>query len=101
MGSYMDSDREVAAMNSAAAALDSADIGRGEQSLIILQSLLCLLREKNVLSRADVEELCRKVEQRAGPLSCRAETASAATTDMQRMTSYIGQRYGGKHARFR
>lgn len=71
----------------------------GEESLVILQSLLCLMREKNILSRADIEELCRKVEQRSGPLACCAETASAASADMQRMTSYIGQRYGGKHAR--
>lgn len=71
----------------------------GEESLIILQSLLCLLREKNLLSRADIEELSRKVEQRTGPLSCCPEAANAASADMQRMTSYIGQRYGGKHAR--
>lgn len=76
----------------------------GEESLIILQSLLCLLREKNVLSRADIEELSHKVKLRAagmaeGPLPCRRETAAAASEDMERMTSYIGQRYGGKHAR--
>jgi hypothetical protein len=82
-----------------AAHLPAADTG--EESLIILQSLLCLLREKNLLTRADVEELCRKVEERAGPLSCCPQTASAASADMQRMTSYIGQRYGGKHARLR
>ena len=29
-----------------------------DKNLVILQSLLCLLREKNVLSRADIEELC-------------------------------------------
>ena len=73
----------------------------GEESLIILQSLLCLLREKNVLSRADIEELARKVEQRTGPLACCPEAASAATADMRQVTSYIGQRYGGKHARMR
>lgn len=73
----------------------------GEESLIILQSLLCLLREKNVLTRADIEELARKVEQRAGPLAFCPEAATAASADMQRMTSYIGQRYGGKHARLR
>ena len=71
----------------------------GEESLIILQSLLCLLRERNILSRADIEELCRKVEARAGPLSCCDRTASAARVDMQRLGSYIGQHYGGKHSR--
>lgn len=73
----------------------------GEESLIILQSLLCLLRERNILSRADIEELCRKVEASAGPLSCCAETASAASADMQKMGSYIGRHYGGKHLRVR
>ncbi len=73
----------------------------GEKSLVIMQHLLCLLREKNILSRADIEELCGKVAERAGPLSCCPETASAASADMQRMTSYIGQQYGGKHARMR
>ena len=32
-----------------------------DKNLVILQSLICLLREKNVLSRADIEELCDKV----------------------------------------
>ena len=71
----------------------------GEESLIILQSLLCLLRERNILSRADIEELCRKVETRGGPLGCCERTASAARDDMHRMGMYIGQQYGGKHAR--
>ena len=77
---------------------------RGEESLVILQSLLCMLREKNILTRADIEELCEKVSVRAsggtdGPLSCCPESALAASEDMQRLTSYIGQRYGGKHAK--
>lgn len=76
-------------------------VAAGEESLVILQHLLCLLREKNLLSRADIEDLCRKVTDSAGPLSCCPEAASAASADMERMTSYIGQRYGGKHARLR
>lgn len=76
----------------------------GQESLIILQSLLCLLREKNVLSRADIEELTQKVALRAagatdGPLPCCTESAAAASADMARMSDFIGQRYGGKHAR--
>lgn len=76
----------------------------GEESLIILESLLCMMREKNLLSRADIEQLCHKVERRAtgqsrNPLPCCAQSAEAASTMMQRLTSYIGQRYGGKHAR--
>lgn len=76
----------------------------GEESLIILQSLLCLLREKNLLSRADMEDLCHKVERRAAgvsqiPLPCCSEAAHGASGVMRRLTSYLGQRYGGKHAR--
>ncbi len=86
------------------ATAQAREVDSGEESLIILQSLLCLLREKNILSRADIEELCYKVEMRVaapsdGPLPCCTEAALAASADMQRMTSYIGQRYGGKHTR--
>ena len=80
------------------------DVDPGEESLIILESLICLLREKNLLSRADVEQLCHKVSMRAAGLSeealhCCPQAAAAASQDMQRLTSFIGQRYGGKHAR--
>ena len=76
----------------------------GEESLIILQSLLCLMREKNLLTRADVEELCRKVDSRARgdsqvPLPCCAEAAHGASGMMRQLNSFIGQKYGGKHAR--
>lgn len=84
-----------------ATALAPAAAETGEESLIIIQHLLCLLREKNILSRADIEELCHKVEASTGPLSCCPQTASAASADMQRMTGYIGRQYGGKHARHR
>ena len=62
------------------------------------------MREKNLLTRADMEALCHKVERRAAgtsqiPLPCCSESAAAASSVMQRLTSYIGQRYGGKHAR--
>ena len=76
----------------------------GEESLVILESLLCLMREKNLLTRADIQELCNKVERRATgtsklPPSCCAESAQGASGIMHRLTSYIGQRYGGKHLR--
>lgn len=76
----------------------------GEESLIILQSLICLMREKNVLTRADVEELCHKVDRRARgesqiPLPCCSHAAQEASGLMHRLTSYMGQRYGGKRAR--
>lgn len=85
------------------AILDQTDAKSGEESLIILQSLICMLREKNLLTRADIEDLCHKVEMRASgaadPLPCCIESATAASSAMQRLTNYIGQRYGGKHAR--
>lgn len=76
----------------------------GEESLIILQSLICLMRERNLLTRADVEELCQKVDRRAQgtsqvPLPCCPQSATGASGIMHRLTSYIGHRYGGKHAR--
>ena len=76
----------------------------GEESLIILQSLICVMREKNLLTRADVEELCEKVDRRARgesqvPLPCCAQSAQSASGLMHRLATYIGQRYGGKHAR--
>ncbi len=80
------------------------DVDPGEESIIILQSLLCLLREKNVLTRADIEDLKHRVEMQAsnpasGALACCPDAAAAAAEDMQRMNSYLGQRYGGKHSR--
>ncbi len=76
----------------------------GEQSLVILQSLLCLLREKNLLSRADIEELAAKVAMRAAdrerdPLPCQSDAVVAAASEMDRLGAYIGGRYGGKHRR--
>lgn len=76
----------------------------GEESLVILESLICLMREKNLLTRADIENLCEKVERRAAgssqiPRECCSQSAERASGVMQRLTSYIGQRYGGKHAR--
>ena len=80
------------------------EMASGEESFIILQSLICLLREKNLLTRADIEDLCQKVERRAAgqsqiPLPCCSDAARNASGVMQRLTSYIGQRYGGKHGR--
>lgn len=78
--------------------------GEEDRSLVILQSLICLLREKNLLSRGDIEELCEKVQIRAtdyaeDPLPCQRETAFSAAAEMSRLGSYIGRRYGGKHRR--
>ena len=62
--------------------MDLHRTGTGDESLVILQSLLCLLREKNVLSRADIEELTERVAMRAAqaerdPLPCCAEVEGA------------------------
>ncbi len=76
--------------------------GSGGESLIILQSLLCLLREKNLLTRADIEELCDRVSTVAkhadcAPFPCSEKLATAAADEMARIGSHIGNRYGGKH----
>ncbi len=76
----------------------------GEESLVILQSLLCMLREKNILTRADIETLCDRVAMRAtqadrDPIPCCADAARAASEEMARIGGYIGKQYGGKHRR--
>lgn len=76
----------------------------GDETLVILQSLLCLLREKNVLTRADIETLCERVAMRASqaerdPFPCAAEAARSAAAEMARIGGYIGSHYGGKHRR--
>jgi hypothetical protein len=76
----------------------------GDESLVILQSLLCLLREKNLLTRADIETLCEKVAMRASqaerdPLQCCSEVKASAAAEMARIGGYIGKQYGGKHRR--
>ncbi len=75
-----------------------------DKNLVILQSLLCLLREKNILSRADIEELCDKVQARVAnhasdPLPCQMSGARAAATEVAQIGDYIGRKYGGKHRR--
>ncbi|MFC3579495.1 hypothetical protein [Sphingomonas hylomeconis] len=82
----------------------SSHASAGDESLVILQTLLCLLREKNVLSRADIEELCDRVASRtkqceSAPFPCTETAASAAASEMARIGGYIGQHYGGKHRR--
>jgi hypothetical protein len=76
----------------------------GDETLVILQSLICLLREKNLLSRADIETLCDRVAMRAAqaerdPFPCCAEASRAAANEMARIGDYIGRQYGGKHRR--
>lgn len=80
------------------------DSRSSDESLIILQSLLCILREKNLLTRADIETLCERVAMRAtaaerDPLPCCAEKAGIAAGEMARISDYLGRHYGGKHRR--
>jgi hypothetical protein len=76
----------------------------GDTSLVILQSLLCLLREKGMLSRADIEELTHKIRTRAAdhdhdPLPCCVQGVTKAADEMAEIDRYLGHRYGGKHRR--
>ncbi|MEH3035595.1 MAG: hypothetical protein PGN23_03745 [Sphingomonas adhaesiva] len=76
----------------------------GDEAMVILQTLLCMLREKNLLSRADIEELCDRVAMRAAqaerdPIPCCATAARAAADEMAKIGTYIGRHYGGKHRR--
>ena len=75
----------------------------GDEALVILQSLLCMMREKNLLSRADIEELCDRVAMRAqaerDPIPCCSTAAAAAAGEMAKIGEYIGKHYGGKHRR--
>lgn len=83
--------------------IDNDNVASGEKALILLQSLVCYLREKNVLSRADIEELRDRVEARmAAPensLPCAAELVAAAASEMRDLDDYCGKKYGGKHRR--
>ncbi|MEG3165922.1 hypothetical protein U1701_15090 [Sphingomonas sp. PB2P19] len=75
-----------------------------DKNLVILQSLICLLREKNILSRADIEDLCATVQARAADhahdkLPCAASSAKAAANEIAQIGDYVGHKYGGKHRR--
>ncbi|KMS58234.1 hypothetical protein [Sphingobium cupriresistens] len=79
------------------------DIDSGEKAIIILQSLICYLREKNILTRADIQELRDRVEERitdAGRvMPCAVPAAQAAAHEMAQLEKFCGKRYGGKHRR--
>lgn len=83
--------------------IDNNEVDSGDKAMIILQSLICYLREKNVLSRADLEELKERVEGRIAAtethLPCATAIAAAAASEMRELDDYCGKRYGGKHRR--
>jgi hypothetical protein len=78
--------------------------GPRDRTWVVMQNLVCLMREKGLLSRADVEELCAKVDMAVEhpelqPKPVRPEAALAAAKGMHELNDYIGRRYGGKHRR--
>lgn len=81
--------------------MEGNEIDSGEKAIIILQSLICYLREKNVLNRADMEELRERVDARitaaAKSMPCDVATAAAAAREMAELEQFCGKRYGGKH----
>ncbi|GAM03025.1 hypothetical conserved protein [Novosphingobium sp. MBES04] len=94
---------------------DFAEVDSGDKALILLQTMICYLREKNILSRADIEVLRERVEARmedaraekavraeasgSADLPCDAAIARAAAREMRELDEYCGKRYGGKHRR--
>jgi len=83
--------------------IENSDVDPGDKAMILLQSLICYLREKNLLSRADIEELRERVEARmAAPetnLPCASALAAAAASEMRNLDDFCGKKYGGKHRR--
>lgn len=80
--------------------MDGMEVDSGEKAIIILQSLICYLREKNVLNRADIEELRDRVDARISAaeksMPCDVAAAAAAAHEMATLEKFCGQRYGGK-----
>src|SRR3546814_14798969 len=81
-----------------------SEVDPGDKAMILLQSLICYLREKNVLSRADIEELRERVEARIpeteASLPCVASlAAAAAATEMRELDTYCGKKYRSEERR--
>lgn len=81
--------------------MEGIEVDSGDKAIIILQSLICYLREKNLLSRADIEELKDRVDARISAaqqnMPCDVATATAAAREMASLEQFCGKRYGGKH----
>jgi len=81
--------------------IEKTEVDSGEKAMILLQSLICYLREKNVLNRADIEELRERVEARIADVEshmpCASALASAAASEMRELEQFCGKKYGGKH----
>lgn len=83
--------------------IENSEVDSGDKAMILLQSLICYMREKNMLSRADIEELRDRVESRIAAsetsLPCSAAIANAAASEMRELDEHCGKAYGGKHRR--
>lgn len=83
--------------------MDKSAINAGDKAFIILESLICYLRERNVLNRADIEALLDQVENSHAlerETFRRSEAAiAAAVEDMAAIERYCGSCFGGKHRR--
>lgn len=85
--------------------MDHSEVDSGDKAMIILNSLICYLREKNVLSRADLEELRDRVETQIAatetevPCASTLAAATAAAHEMRQLDDFCGRKYGGKHRR--
>lgn len=83
--------------------MSNAAIDSGEKASIILETLICYLREKNVFNRADIECLLDNVENGyalgSKPNRPSEAAVTAATQEMAAIEKYCGMRFGGKHRR--
>lgn len=83
---------------------DQFEVDSGDKAIIILQSLICYLREKNILTRADLAELKDRIDLRVSEagsaLPCETSKAVAAAHEMAGIEEFCGKRYGGKHRRY-
>lgn len=81
----------------------NSDVSSGDKALVLLQSLICYMRERNILSRADLVELRLSMEARLDRsedgLACDMLSAHAAAREMQELDEYCGKMYGGKRRR--
>jgi hypothetical protein len=75
----------------------------GDETLIILESLLCVMREEPAdpagyrIALPEGRSACGGISK--NPLPCCPEKAENAKNYLHRLSAYIGQRYGGKHLR--
>src|SRR3546814_9018875 len=81
--------------------MNNDNVAPGDKAMILLQSLICYLREKNVLSRADIEALRNRVQARmATPdsgLSCATALVAAAVHEMWELDDYCGKKRPEEH----